>query len=92
MELDWDPSFSVSQMGVLEWDLDGECAGEGGAAELAEPAGDAALMGLGSSGPAPSAICASLQDSRLVAQVSLSRRYSPSPAALQVWKSYDSGP
>ena len=43
-------------------------------AEPAEPAGEAALIGLGSSGPALPAIHASLWDSRLVAQASLSRR------------------
>ena len=61
-------------MEVLEWDLDGECAGERGAAEPAEPAGEAVVMGLGSSGPTLPAIHASLWDSRLVAQVSLSRK------------------
>ena len=72
-ELERDLSFIVSQVGVLEQDLDGECAGEWGMAELAKPAGEAALMGLGLSRPALPAMCASLQDRRLVAQVSLSR-------------------
>ena len=54
--------------------MDGECAGERGAAEPAKLAGEAALMGLWSSGPAIPAMHASLWESRLVAWASLSGR------------------
>ena len=60
MELEWDLTLSVLQVGVLEQDLDGKCAEDRGMTEPANPAGEAALLGLGSFGPAPQAMHASL--------------------------------
>ena len=93
LEAEWDQDLTilVPQNGVLEykWDLDGKGIGEERAAEVVD---DATLLGLGSSGPAPPCMCASLWDNGLVAWVWLPRRKFPSLVAPQDWSSYNSGP
>ena len=65
MELDQDLLLSSPFVGVLEWEWDDE--GVWGVAELTEPAGEVALLGLGSSRLALPAIHMNFWLSKLVA-------------------------
>ena len=86
VELDQDLLLSFLFAGVLEWEQDGEYPGEPDTAEQAEPAREAALLGLQFSRMALPAIGMSFGVNKLVAQVLPSKRLSPSPVVLQVWK------
>ena len=74
LDAEWDQDLTILVLwdGVLEWEQDLDVKGIG-EQRMAEPVGEAILLGLGASGPAPLCMHASLWDNRLAAWACLSR-------------------